>query len=77
MTFLLDVGANPLGTGTVSQEEGPRVFQTMWQEQVWLELGHQTGLAWALRPSKHGGTPVPASSAPETVKLIKAVEPQD
>ena len=38
--------------GTISQKEGPSVFQTMWQAasgagtEVTGEVGHQAGLAW-------------------------------
>lgn len=69
--------------GTVPLEERPSVFLTVWNRTLWdwgrcdwggeapsrVRMGGCVPQAW--------GTLFPASSAPETVKLIKAVEPQD
>lgn len=41
------------------------------------QVGHQAEFAWGAVSPQAWGTLFPASSAPETVKLIKAVEPQD
>lgn len=41
------------------------------------EVGPQAGFTWGAVAPQAWGTLFPASSAPETVKLIKAVEPQD
>ena len=41
------------------------------------EVGRQAGLAWGPVSPQVWETLLPASPAPETVKLIKAVEPQD
>lgn len=69
--------------GTVPRKEGPSVFQTMWNRASGTGAGG-TGaggapsrFAWGAVSPQAWGTLFPASSAPETVKLIKAVEPQD
>lgn len=41
------------------------------------EVEHQAGFTWGAVSPQAWGALFPASSAPETVKLIKAVEPQD
>lgn len=70
--------------GTVPQAEGPSILQMVWRRAFGArtgvcEVGHQAGFAWGVGSCvpEGLGTLFPASPAPETVKLIKAVEPQD
>lgn len=80
MTYLL---TQVPAFGTVPQEKGPSVFQVVWERGLWglgrcvsEEVVHRQGLHEGCVPMGLR-TLLPASSAPETVKLIKAVEPQD
>lgn len=65
--------------GTVPQEERPSVLQMVWKGAsgagagagVTGEVGHQAVSPQVWEPL------LPASPAPETVKLMKAMEPQD
>lgn len=68
--------------GTVPLEEGPGVFLTVEQDLWdWGRCDWKVGAPSRVRMGgcvpQACGTLFPASSAPETVKLIKAVEPQD
>lgn len=70
-----DPGANP---GDSSPGGRTRCFSDSVEQSLW-DWGRcdKAGFAWGAVSPQAWETLFPASSAPETVKLIKAVEPQD